>query len=176
MLLARPSLVRVRCATVSQPAVCAASSAIVATIVSAFQNLPAELKGPALFLGDKLLCADLWRQQLDMEVSELGLTELRKFDLELWLARVVAQDGTPEQRAAFRRLTELLDEGYDDGYGLPCDFASSGYGLPADLMGSLAPQPFSEVEVYRSLGDLDVADDDSSDDEVFDDPFGDFGL
>lgn len=113
-------------------------------ILRAYDNLP-QFHGPVLVAGH---CDDAFRAALEDEIAE---TNLAIFDLEAWLGHMIAARGTDSQRREWTRLMESLDD-YE------------GYGLPSDI-GDVLASPAQEIEVYRDLSSVDLADLTISDDE-----------
>jgi len=100
---------------------------------------------------------DTWASRLQTDLFEIlagddALDRMRRFSAEKWLGDVVEREGTADQKLRWAEIVaglSVLDgvdvAGQDDALR----------GLPSDV-GMVAPQPLQEVEVYRSLDEMDV--------------------
>ena len=85
---------------------------------------------------------------------------MRRFSAERWLGDLVETEGTASQKAKWAEILAGLS--LMDGVDVD-DRDDALRGLPADLR-MVAPQPLQEVEVYRSLDELEV-DEEAAEDE-----------
>jgi len=108
---------------------------------------------------------DAWAAKLQTELFEIlagddALDRMRRFSAERWLGDLVETEGTASQKAKWAEILAGLS--LMDGVDVD-DRDDALRGLPADLR-MVAPQPLQEVEVYRSLDELEV-DEEAAEDE-----------